>query len=159
MATFKKPESEHGVFAIRDVRVIDGDALEATICLPFDALIRKRIRLRGWWADEVDGQYAEAGKLAKQRLEGFVKSGPLWIHAADERLDRYGRLLATLRDAQRIIPALEILKELQLSESEHKRRRDAIVKQQKAQRAIITSEAVDHGYFTPKEKEDGPSWP
>lgn len=141
MATFKKPSDEPGVFAIRDIRVIDGDAIEATIILPFEALIRKRIRLRGWWADETEGQYAEQGKLAASRLTEFVAKGPLWIHAADERCDRYGRLLATLRDAQRIVVAKDVLGALQLTEREHKVRRDVIVRAQAAKRKILSAAA------------------
>jgi endonuclease YncB( thermonuclease family) len=136
MATFRKPQDERGVYAIRDIRVIDGDAIEATIVLPFEALIRKRIRLRGWWADETEGQYAERGQIAKERLTAFVARGPLWIHAADERCDRYGRLLAILRDASRIIIASEVLGSCQLTEREHKARRDIIVKAAAAKRKI-----------------------
>lgn len=150
---------ERGVYAIRDIRVIDGDAIEATIVLPFEALIRKRIRLRGWWADETEGAHAERGKLATARLAAFVAMGPLWIHAADERMDRYGRLLATLRDAQRIIIAQDVLGDCQLTEREHKARRDAIVKAQRAARGQITGEDVDKGRFTDAERADGPTWP
>lgn len=141
MTKYRTPSDEPGIYAIRDIRVIDGDAIEATIVLPFEALIRKRIRLRGWWADETEGAHAQRGLLAAARLTAFIAKGPLWIHAADERMDRYGRLLATLRDAQRIIVAAEILGDCQLTEREHKARRDVIVKAAAAKRALTAQQA------------------
>ena len=135
MAIFTKPEQTPGVFPIRDIRVIDGDAIEATIVLPFEALIRKRIRLRGWWADETEGDYAIDGLAATAKLKAFVKERPLWIHAHDERLDRYGRLLATLWESGKPVDARDVLGSLQLSERVHKERRDRLTKQQEAHRA------------------------
>ena len=122
------PTDQPGVYAINDIRVIDGDAIEATICLPFETIIRKRIRLRGWWADELQGTHSESGLRSKIRLEAFVASRPLWIHSSSERIDRYGRIVATLLDGTRIVPASEVLGDGQLTEQVHKERRDAIAR-------------------------------
>jgi endonuclease YncB( thermonuclease family) len=130
MAILSKMTDKPGIFPIRDVRVIDGDAIEAIIVLPFDALVQKRIRLRGWWADELDGPHAEAGQRAKSRLAAFVAANPLWIECPAQRLDKYGRVLAALISSGGPVDARAVLGDCQLTEREHKARRDALVKAQ-----------------------------
>lgn len=134
MAISSKPTDQRGVYAIRDVRVIDGDALDVVIVLPFDALINKRVRLKGWWADELEGPWAEAGHRAKARLEEFCKGKPLWIAAGSERCDKYGRVLADLVDGTKFVDPRAVLGDCQLTEREHKYRRDIVAKQAAAAR-------------------------
>lgn len=133
MAIMSLPTDQKGVFAIRDVRVIDGDALEVIIVLPFDTLTQKRIRLKGWWADETVGPWAEAGARAKFRLEEFVKGKPLWIACGNIRLDKYGRILADLVAENKIVDPRSVLGDCQLTEREHKFRRDIVAKSARAQ--------------------------
>jgi endonuclease YncB( thermonuclease family) len=110
------------------IRVIDGDTIEATIRLPFDTAIVKRVRLRGWWAPEPVGPWRIDGLQAAERLRAFCEGKALWLHAPSCRLDRYGRVLGHLMHGERIINPKDILLELQLTETEHKRRRDEAIK-------------------------------
>jgi hypothetical protein len=137
MAITSSPTDQRGVYPIRDVRVIDGDALDAVIVLPFEALIQKRIRLKGWWADELDGPYSESGRRAKARLEAFVKDRPLWIACGSIRCDKYGRVLADLIDGPRLVVPKDVLGDCQLTERVHKQRRDELAKIARATRAQI----------------------
>lgn len=112
------------IYPLHSIRVIDGDAIEATIVLPFDQTLRARIRLKGWWADELDGPYAAQGRMAKAFLEVFVAGKALWLHAPSCRKDRYGRIIGHLMHGERIINPKDVLGHQQLTEAEHKLRRD-----------------------------------
>lgn len=113
-------------YPILDVRVIDGDALEATILLPFGVRHRARIRLKGWWADELEGEHSVSGHAAKHLLECFCAGRALWIFCPSERQDKYGRIIADLMEGQQIVTAPRVLGTYQLTEAEHKRRRDRL---------------------------------
>lgn len=138
-----KPTDQRGVYAIRDVRVIDGDAIDAVICLPFDALIQKRIRLKGWWADELEGTHAEAGQRAAARLREFVKDRPLWIACGSVRLDKYGRVLADLVEGTAFVDPRAVLGDCQLTERVHKERRNAILQAQ-----VLRAKELKHVPYT-----------
>lgn len=118
------------IYPIRDIRVIDGDALEATIQLAFGAQVTKRIRLKGWWADELSGPWAASGKAAKDLLGTWVKDKALWILTPSQRMDRYGRVLACLLHHEKIVSPIDVLGSYQLTESEHKYRRDVLTNSQ-----------------------------
>ena len=112
------------IWPLLNIRVIDGDTIEGDILFPFDQRIRKRIRLKGWWADELGGLWAEAANTAKVRLHCFCSNRALWLHSPNGRLDKYGRVIGTLMEGERIVTAKEVLGELQLTESVHKARTD-----------------------------------
>jgi hypothetical protein len=112
------------IYPLDHIRVVDGDTLEALIRLPFDQSVTKRIRLKGWWAPEPTGPYAAAGIAARLRLVDFVKDKALWLHTPSCRLDRYGRVVGHMLHGERIVSPRDVLGDFQLSESEHKRRRD-----------------------------------
>lgn len=114
----------HDYYPIIDVRVIDGDAIEATILLAFEQRLRARIRLRGWWADETTGPYAISGHKAAAKLEGWIGDKALWISAQGQRKDRYGRIVAHLVHGSQLVDPREVLGECQLTEAVHKQRRD-----------------------------------
>ena len=116
---------QRGYFAIRETRIIDGDTIEATVALPFGALARKRIRLRGWWTDEITGPYAECGLLARCKLYDFLEGKALWIHCPGERCDRYGRIVAHLVYKGQLVDPKVVLGHLQLTETEHRAHRAA----------------------------------
>lgn len=126
------------LFPLLNVRVVDGDTVEADIALPFDTNIRKRIRLKGWWADELEGPHAVTGQAAKQRLMFYVSGKALWLFCPAQRLDKYGRIVGDLWHGERIITAQEVLGDLQLTADQHKHRTDekrraaAIVARKKA---------------------------
>lgn len=112
------------IFPLVKIRVIDGDTLEAGVCLPFDTLLMKRIRLKGWWAAELGSAWDAEARTAAKRLADFLEEKAVWLHAPSCRLDKYGRIIGTLMHGTRIISAREVLGELQLTEAEHKRRHD-----------------------------------
>lgn len=112
------------IFPLKHIRVIDGDTLEADICLPFDTVVRKRVRLRGWWADELVGPFQSRGILAMAKLDAFCSRHVLWLHAPSCRLDKYGRALGHLMVGTEIVDPLSVLGDCQLTEKEHKLRKD-----------------------------------
>lgn len=116
------------LFAIDHVRVIDGDTIEALIYLPFDVTTTKRIRLRGWWADEPFGLHAATGQKARSLLHEFCVGKALWISCSAERLDRYGRVLAHLVHDEKMVNPKDVLGDCLLTEAEHRRRRDSELK-------------------------------
>lgn len=115
---------EPGMFPLHDVRVIDGDTIEATIILPFGQTLRARVRLKGWWADEPTGLYAASGQAAFQRLTSFCRDKVLWLLSPGERRDRYGRIVGLLVHQEQIVSPWDVLGKLQLTEATHKLHRD-----------------------------------
>lgn len=134
-----------GVYPLHDVRVIDGDAIEADIILPFGQKLRARIRLKGWWADELSGPYAAAGLAAKVKLATFCADNALWLHSPSERKDRYGRIIGSLISNRRIVIAGEVLGHLQLTEKEHKARRDEQRRTEAPRPGLPYQKIVGHG--------------
>lgn len=124
----KTIQKERGVYPLHNIRVVDGDTIEATIMQDFGCSIIKRIRLKGWWADEPVGPYASSGLIAKHLLEVWVQGKVLWLLSPSGRLDRFGRVIGCLIHGQQIVGAHEVLGQYQLSEAEHKRRRDQAAK-------------------------------
>jgi hypothetical protein len=129
------------IYPLHSIRVIDGDTIEAMICLPFDTKISKRIRLKGWWADETEGIYRSNGMLAQHLLEVFCAGKALWLHAPSCRLDKYGRVIGHLMHGERIIAPREVLGSCQLTEGEHKLRRDQTAAARKLGK--VASEALN----------------
>ena len=123
--TVTKYRKTPDVYPLQDVRVIDGDTIEARIALPFDQFLTKRIRLKGWWADETTGPWGLAGQAAKLALEKYVQGRALWLLAQTCRLDKYGRVIGSLLHHDQIVDPRAILGPYQLTEAEHKARRDA----------------------------------
>jgi hypothetical protein len=114
------------IFPLDHIRVVDGDTLLAVIRLPFDVLHEARIRIRDFWADELDGPYATQGLQAQLRLKNFLEGKAVWLHAPSCRKDKFGRVLGHLMHHDRIITGREVLGELQLTEKEHKARKDQL---------------------------------
>jgi hypothetical protein len=137
MAQFKTYRKTPDIYPIQSIRVIDGDTIEAMIMLPFGCTVVKRIRLKGWWADEPVGLYAAQGLLAAQLLRAWIGDKALWLHAPSCRLDKYGRVIGHLMHGERIISGKDVLGHCQLSEKEHNARRA----QSKAAAGIRTADA------------------
>lgn len=123
------------VYPLHRVRVIDGDTIEADIVLAFDTRIQRRIRLKGWWADEVDGPFRSSALEATFRLEAYLAEKAIWLHAPSCRVDKYGRVIGHLMYGERIVDPRDVLKELQLSEATHKLRRDQAAASRKQAKA------------------------
>jgi endonuclease YncB( thermonuclease family) len=115
------------LYPAKVTRVVDGDTVVAEITLPFDTTVTRRIRLKGFWADELTGPYAVSGEIARIRLAQWLADKVIWLHSPSQRKDRYGRTIASLWHEGRIIPAKEILGDAQLTEAEHRRRKDLAV--------------------------------
>jgi hypothetical protein len=117
------------MWPIDNIRVVDGDTIDAEILLPFNTRTRRMIRLKSFWADELEGPWAAQGLIARQRLWGFLEGKATWIHAGGCRIDRYGRILATLVHEGRLVSGREVLGDLQLTEKCHKDRKDLAKKE------------------------------
>lgn len=128
------------LFPIHDVRVIDGDTIEARIILPLDTSKKQRIRLKGWWADELEGAWNDQGIRSKIALENFCSGKALWIHARGHRLDKYGRLVAHLVYENKPVNPRDVLGALQLTMEEHKAHSDANRASLSRRRAIAAQE-------------------
>jgi endonuclease YncB( thermonuclease family) len=121
---FNQPRVAPDVYPIRNPRAIDGDTLEVEILLPFGMQIQKRIRLKGWWADELDGTYKADGLAARSKLAWFMANNDCWLLCPVIRMDKYGRVLADLWCCGKIVAPQDVLGHLQLTSQEHKRRKD-----------------------------------
>lgn len=106
--------------------MVDGDTLDCEIALPLDTSITKRVRLKGWWAPELASEIGGRGFEAKRRLEAFIEGKAIYLFAPGQRFDKYGRLIADLWHAERIISAREVLGELQLTKEQHKQASDEL---------------------------------
>lgn len=118
-------DQKTGFYVISDVRAIDGDAIEATIQLPFGALVRKRIRLKGWWAPELEGATRAEGLFCKEALQKFCGTNWLFIHCPSQRTDKFGRILAVLWTKDGPVEPEKVLGIWQLTEAQHKAQLDA----------------------------------
>lgn len=114
--TYRKSPDIH---ALHRVEVVDGDTIKADIALPFGCFVRKVIRLRDFWADELEGRYRSPGLDACLRLERFVEGKALWIHSPSCRMDKFGRVLGYLMHEERLISGKEVLGDRQLTEAVH----------------------------------------
>lgn len=135
------------LYPICNIRVIDGDTLEAEVVLPFNTRVQKRIRLKGWWADELDGPYRSAGLTAKYLVEIFITGKVLWLWSSSCRLDKYGRVIGALVHNGRLVLPSDVLGTHALTEKEHKLRSD----QAKASRAQARAWPNDQGSMTTAE--------
>jgi endonuclease YncB( thermonuclease family) len=133
------------IFPLLNVRVIDGDTLQADIALAFETNINRRIRLKGWWAPEQEAGIGGPGFEAKHRLDCYCAGKALWIHCPAQRLDKYGRIIAALWYDNRIISAGEVLGTLQMTEKAHREAKDEITRHRAAQREAGKSS----GTYTP----------
>lgn len=116
----KSTDVRQEFYSILNVRVIDGDAIEATISLPFGACVIKRIRLKGFWAPEKEGRTPDLARLAHTRLEDWILGRDLFIRCPSERQDKFGRVIADLYDSNGPANPHDILRDAQLSEADHK---------------------------------------
>lgn len=111
------------IYALLNIRAIDGDTIEASICLPFDVHITKRIRLKGWYSDEHGGPWHAQALVAQQRLQTYCNANTLWLHSPSCRMDKYGRIIGHLMHGTRFVIPKDVLGDLQLTERVHRDRR------------------------------------
>lgn len=95
-----------GQMPLSNIRVIDGDTVEADIEMPLSIVLRSQnIRFTGYDAWEaskrrrsvnVTDEEVVKGKRAAKALESFLKSGTVVVDLCSlEQRDSYGRVLAT----------------------------------------------------------------
>jgi endonuclease YncB( thermonuclease family) len=111
MTTAEWPAATY--YKLRNVRVVDGDTLEADIDLPMRVTLRQEmIRCAGydaWEANKrrrsvnVTDEEVTKGKAATEALKSLIASGQLMVQLEEDDRDVYGRVLARLyvaRDAE-----------------------------------------------------------
>ena len=104
LATFLGPTSEAPAVVPSNIRVIDGDTIDALAAPgpkePAGAGRMKRYRLVGFDTPETVqagcGAELALGERAKERLRELVATGPVRLAVDDGHTDRWGRGLATL---------------------------------------------------------------
>lgn len=113
--------TEPDVYPLRDAVVVDGDTIKATVVLPLGITKHQIIRLKDWWAPEPTGASIAQGLAAKGLLERFCEGKNLFIWVMSARYDRFGRLVASLFVAGRIVEPSTVLGCYQLTKDAHKR--------------------------------------
>jgi endonuclease YncB( thermonuclease family) len=111
MTTAEWPAATY--YKLRNVRVVDGDTLEADIDLPMRVTLRQEmIRCAGydaWEANKrrrsvnVTDEEVIKGKAATEALKSLIASGQLMVQLEEADRDVYGRVLGRLfvaRDAE-----------------------------------------------------------
>ena len=83
-------------YRVFDIRVIDGDTIEATLDLGFYIYRKIRLRLTGYDAPEVRGSEKPLGLRAKQRLKEILSQYPEWVIRTHKDTGIYGRYYGEL---------------------------------------------------------------
>ena len=84
-------------YKITDIRVVDGDTIEATVDLGFKCYIRRYIRLYDVDTWETKGPNKIKGKEAKKHLKELLNRFSLVVFISyKDKKGKYGRLLGTL---------------------------------------------------------------
>ena len=84
-------------YKLSNIRVIDGDTIEATLDLGFKVYIRRTIRLVNVDAWEMRGPNKEKGKKAKAYLKSLIKNSNFYcLVSHKDKKGKYGRILGTL---------------------------------------------------------------
>ncbi len=86
-------------YKLTDIRVVDGDTIEATIDLGFRIYSRQKIRLAGINAPELnakDPDERNRAAICMDRVKQLIGAGSNVI-LDSRRLDKYGRALGSVR--------------------------------------------------------------
>jgi micrococcal nuclease len=88
-------------YTLKNIRVIDGDTIEADIDLGFHVTIRKKLRLAGVNAPEMKSQDPAERNLAvgaKGYVQTYVYNNPYLIGiTSKDKVDKYDRMLVEVR--------------------------------------------------------------
>lgn len=107
-------------YAFERAVAVDGDTIRCRIELGFGIHSEQRVRLKGFYAPEMDGGVPEQGLAARERLQAFLDANTLYLRAWGMKVDRYGRTVAELWWIDRAVTAAEVLGALQLSVEAHR---------------------------------------
>ena len=93
------PPGTYGPYVLKNIRVIDGDTIEANILVWPGWIAKERIRLYGWDTPEMKSKMLcerELARRAKEAVEAAVKAAQhVWL--ADVRgRGSFGRVLGTI---------------------------------------------------------------
>lgn len=102
-------------------RAIDGDTVDALISLPLKTATNRRLRLRGFFAPEMNGQTPDMAIAARDLLAAFLDSKRVWLRGWGMKEDKYGRLVVQIMDDEREVTGAEVLGALQMTEEAHRR--------------------------------------
>jgi len=92
-------------YSISNIRVIDGDTIDADIDLGFSISIRRRVRLEGIDAPEtrLQSKISDPEQRKKEKLLGIKSKDFLYsicesnkIYLISNKLDKYGRVLGEI---------------------------------------------------------------
>jgi len=92
-------------YSISNIRVIDGDTIDADIDLGFSISIRRRVRLEGIDAPEtrLQSKISDPEERKKEKLLGIKSKDFLYsicesnkIYLISNKLDKYGRVLGEI---------------------------------------------------------------
>ena len=105
---------------LTDCRAIDGDTIQANVHLPLGLKVKRRIRLKHFFAPEEHGPNPEAAIAARDALQQALELHEVHIACHGMKEDRYGRLLACLLLNGREVHGGLVLGKLQLTIEQHK---------------------------------------
>lgn len=126
--TYNEPETRQKFFSLEEIRVVDGDTIHARIPLAFGQALSARIRLKDWYAAELEGPAAAQGRAAKSLLESWIAQRKVFLFCGSQQNDLHGRILAHLWWNGRIITGEEVLGEMQLTKERHSAIKSALKK-------------------------------
>lgn len=95
------------------LRVVDGDTIDVMIDFGMELYKKERLRLFGINAPELrrgTQEQKEAGRLAKQWLEGVLVGSPLVIKTHKDKKGKFGRYLAEIFVAGKNVNELMVAK-------------------------------------------------
>lgn len=107
-------------FKLHDIRAVDGDTIECAIDLSLGVSIRRRIRLKTFFAPEHNGAAPALAEAAQRALQDACNNGVCHFQAHGMREDRYGRIAAQLWINGQPVNGDQILGPLNLSLEAHK---------------------------------------
>lgn len=105
MKTNQRAANHADHFQASTCHAVDGDTIIAEINLGFHTTHSARIRLKGFYAPELDGRTPEQGIAARKTLQDALNGHQVTFPKRGARQDNYGRWLLELWiDGQPAIP-------------------------------------------------------
>lgn len=86
-------------YELRNIRIIDGDTVEADVYLGFSITIKEKFRLEGINAPEIHGPEKPQGERSKNHLANIIGRRPT-IELGDDEQDKYGRYLVIIKNEE-----------------------------------------------------------
>lgn len=116
----KKMNTFPDAYAFSRGIAVDGDTIRCIIEVGLGIHKEARVRLRGFYAPEINGASPDSGFQAKARLQAFLDGNKLYLLNMGMKIDKYGRTVAALWWADRQVDPSEVLGSLQLTVDQHR---------------------------------------